>query len=82
MLTLLRGMHKTITNFEITAKGQRKEEHPTGFKSIHLEISLSSPDATREDVHKVINLAEEKYCPVWSMIKGNTTVETSFTINN
>lgn len=82
MLTLLRGMHKTITNFEITAKGQRKEEHPTRFKSIHLEISLSSPDATREDVHKVINLAEEKYCPVWSMIKGNTTVETSFTINN
>jgi len=81
MLTFLRRMHKTVTNFEISAKGLRREEHPTGFTSIYLEISLNSPDVSGEDVQKVIGLAEEKYCPVWSMIKGNTTVETTFKIN-
>lgn len=81
MLTFLRRMNRTITHFEIQSKGLRREEHPTGFKSIHLDISLSSPDATEEEVYKVIALAEDRFCPVWSMIKGNTTVETSFTIH-
>lgn len=81
MLIFLRRLNRTITHFEIQSKGLRREEHPTGFKSIHLDISLSSPDVTADEVQKVIGMAEDKYCPVWSMIKGNTTVETSFTIN-
>lgn len=80
MLTFLRRMNKTISGLEIQAKGIRKEAHPTGFRSVHMEIFLESPDATEEDVKKVIGLAEDKYCPVWSMIRGNTTVETTFTI--
>lgn len=80
MLTFLRRMNKTISGLEIQSKGFRKEEHPTGFKSVHMEIFLESPDATEEDVKKVIGLAEDKYCPVWSMIKGNATVATTFTI--
>lgn len=82
MLTFLRRMNRTIADFEITAKGLRRTEHPTGFASIHLDIRLTSPDAVPGEVQKVIDLAEEKYCPVWSMIKGNTNVETSFKINN
>lgn len=81
MLTFLRRMNKSINGFEIQAKGYRKEEHPTGFKSIHLDLNLTSPDISEEDVKKVINLAEEKYCPVWSMIKGNTTIEILYAIN-
>ncbi|MDX9948760.1 MAG: OsmC family protein [Bacteroidales bacterium] len=80
LLTFLRRMNKTISGLEIQAKGIRKEEHPTGFKSVQMEIFLESPDATEEDVKKVIGLAEDKYCPVLSMIKGNTTVATTFTI--
>ncbi|MBN1186101.1 MAG: OsmC family protein [Bacteroidales bacterium] len=81
MLTFLRKMHKTITHFEIQAKGLRREEHPVGFKSIHLDIHLTSPDVSDEDVQKVIALAEDKYCLVWAMIKGNTIVETTCKIN-
>lgn len=81
MLTFLRRMNKTITSFEIQSIGKRREEHPTGFKSIHLDIKLTSPDSTEEDLKKVISLAEDKYCPVWSMIKGNTTVETNVIIS-
>ncbi|HOW10377.1 MAG TPA: OsmC family protein [Bacteroidales bacterium] len=82
MLTFLRRMHRAITGFEMHARGLRKEEHPTGFSRIFLDIHITSPDATEQEVKKVISMAEEKYCPVWSMIKGNTTVETAFTVNN
>ncbi|MBP6978881.1 MAG: OsmC family protein [Bacteroidales bacterium] len=82
MLTFLRRMNRTINGFEIRAKGLRKEEHPTGFKRIHLDIYLASKDVTEEEVKKVIDLAEDKYCPVWSMMKGNTIIETSIALND
>jgi len=81
ILTFLRRMNKTISGCEMNAKGLRREEHPTGFKSILIEINLNSPDVTEDDMKKVIGLAEDKYCPVWSMVKGNTTIETIFTIH-
>lgn len=80
ILTFLRRMNKTISACEIMSKGIRNQEHPTGFKSIHVNIVLTSPDVAEADMKKVIALAEEKYCPVWAMIKGNTEVETTFII--
>ena len=80
MLTFLRKMKKTITGFEIHAKGIRKEDHPTGFKTIILEINLKSTDTAADDLEKVIKLSEETYCPVWSMLKGNVEIETKYNI--
>ena len=81
VLTFLRRMNKTILNCEMNAKGFRREEHPTGFSRIIVEFVFTSPDLSEEDVTKMLALAEEKYCPVWSMIKGNTEVETCVTIH-
>jgi putative redox protein len=80
MLLFLRRMQKTISEFEITAKGTRNEDHPTGFKSILMNIHLKSPDVNEVDLRKVAGLAEEKYCPVWSMIKGNVVINLEYTI--
>ncbi len=74
ILTLLRKMRKTITSFEIDSRGIRKQEHPTAFKTIILDIKLSSPDTSTDDIRKVIKLSEETYCPVWSMMKGNVEI--------
>lgn len=75
VLTFLRRMKKTITGCEINAKGIRREEHPTCFKKIILTINLKSSDVSDEDLEKVIQLAEDKYCPVWAMLKGNVEIE-------
>ncbi|MCX6230654.1 MAG: OsmC family protein [Bacteroidetes bacterium] len=80
VLTFLRKMKKTITACEINAKGIRKEEHPTGFKLILINIEISSADVKSEDMDKVLKLTEETYCPVWSMLKGNVSVKTEFKI--
>jgi putative redox protein len=74
VLTLLRKMRKTITSFGIDSKGIRKQEHPTAFKIIILDLKISSPDTTEEEVRKVISLSEETYCPVWAMMKGNVEI--------
>jgi putative redox protein len=71
VLTFLRKMQKTITGCEIQSRGIRKEEHPTGFKTIIITINLKSSDTTTDDFNKVIKLSEDTYCPVWAMLKGN-----------
>jgi putative redox protein len=81
LLVFLRRMNKKITRLEILVKGVRKQEHPTGFETIDLHIDLDSPDLQDEELKKVIDLAEEKYCPVWSMMKGNTHLEISHSIH-
>lgn len=80
MLTFLRRMNKSISEFEISSRGIRREEHPTGFKNIFLEVRVTSSDILEDDMRKVMSLAEEKYCPVLSMIKGNTVIELQFDI--
>jgi putative redox protein len=73
-------MRKTINGLEIHSRGIRKEEHPTGFKTIFVEINLKSSDVNSDDLNKVIKLSEETYCPVWAMIKGNVEVDVKYKI--
>jgi len=79
ILTFLRKMNKTIKNFEIKSKGLRKEEHPTGFKEIHIEIKLESENTEEKELRKVIQMSET-YCPVLDMVKGNVQTIISFEI--
>jgi len=80
VLTFLRRMNRTIEKCEIDTKGLRKEDHPTGFKNILIDIHIKSSDVTDEDMIKVIKLSEDKYCPVWSMLKGNVEISVDFKI--
>lgn len=80
VLTFLRKMRKTISGFEISAQGIRKEDHPTGFKIILLEINITSGDVSDTDVEKVLKLSEETYCPVWAMMKGNVEIRIKYNI--
>ncbi|HLN52672.1 MAG TPA: OsmC family protein [Lentimicrobium sp.] len=74
VLTFLRRMNRRVDGCQISCKGTRRQEHPTGFESIRVSINIESPDVTEADMQKVIAMAEDKYCPVYSMIKGNTKV--------
>jgi len=74
VLLFLRRMNKTITGFSINAHGIRKEDHPTCFKTITLEININSKDCSLDDLNKVIKMAEDTYCPVWAMVKGNVEI--------
>lgn len=80
ILVLLRKMQKSIQSFEISSIGNRKQEHPTGFKSVTLEINIKSENLTSDEMNKVLGMIEG-ICPVLSMIKGNVEVIYSFKIN-
>jgi putative redox protein len=80
VLAFLRRMEKNITQLSIQAHGLRRQEHPTGLEQIRLRMELVSENTTLEDAQKVVAMAEEKYCPVWAMIRGNVEVQVEYVI--
>jgi len=80
LLVVLRKMQNTITTFVISSNGQRKPEHPTGSKSINLELIVQSPDFTLEILEKVISQIEG-LCPILDMVKGNVEVTYTYKIS-
>lgn len=76
VLALLNKMRKTVTDFAIHADGTRLPDPPTRYETITLKFTLTSPNTTEEELLKIVRLAEEKYCPVWAMLKGNVNVVT------
>lgn len=79
---LLGKFGKKFDSLEVSAEGIRREQHPTGFEKITLTFSVVSQDMTTEELGKAIALSEEKFCPVWSMIKGNVEIETRFELKS
>lgn len=82
ILIFLRKMKYEIAKISVNAIGIRKQEHPTGFKTINVELNIESFNLTNEAIEKVIKMSEEQYCPVWSMLKGNIEVMISYKIND
>jgi putative redox protein len=80
VLVLLRKMNKSVQAFEINSTGIRREEHPTCFSLVTLDMLIKSENVNTADMDKVIGLADEKLCPVYAMIKGNVEVVINYTI--
>lgn len=76
----LRRMGKSINKLTINTQGIRKTEHPTGFSKIIFDIFISSNNISPEDMERTIKLAEDKYCPIISMIKGNVDIEIKYNL--
>lgn len=77
---LLRKTGKTIEALTVNASGVRREQHPTSFENITLDIRVKSGDITEADVKKAVDISEASICPVWAMIKGNVAVETKISV--
>lgn len=73
---LLRNMKKTVSGFKVNARGIRREVHPTSFEKIYLEFILTSGDVDDADIQRAVQLSEEKFCPVWAMLKNNVAIFT------
>lgn len=67
-------MKKHASGIRVTARGTRRTQHPLSFAAIQLEVFVTSPDLTEEELGNAFRLAEETYCPVIAMIKQSVTL--------
>ena len=80
VISLLEKMRQDVKSFSVRAEGKRQEDHPRVFTEIHLEYRVEGPALDRALVEKAVRLSEEKYCPVWAMLKKNVAVSSSISI--
>jgi len=80
ILVILRRMNKRIDSFGITSTGYRKQDHPTGFNEINLEISLRSEDVSFGELKHVIKRIEG-ICPLLSMLNDSVITKFVFVLN-
>lgn len=78
--TLLRKMHKSVASLCVHAEGQRRVAHPLSFESIILSFSLAT-DAGEAEISRALQLAEDSYCPVWAMLKGNVQIKYTWALS-
>jgi putative redox protein len=75
---LRRGGHQ-FEGLTVTARGQRRSEHPTIFTEIALEFAFRGT-VDPAAVDRAISQAETRVCPVWTMLKAATPIRTSVQI--
>jgi len=79
LFLVLSRMQQDVQGLEVTARGQRRDEHPTVLTRIDLEFELRG-DIDTESVARALSVAEEQLCPVWAMLKGTTPIASTFSI--
>ena len=79
MLLAKRG--QPVRGLQVIAKGRRRDEHPSVFTRIDVELVLHG-DLDPEVVEHCIALADEKLCPVWAMLRPATPIVTSYRIED
>lgn len=73
---LMRRTGQPFDGLTVTARGQRRSEHPTVFTEIALEFTFEG-DLDPAAVEKVVAQAESQICPVWAMLRPSTPIHSS-----
>jgi putative redox protein len=75
---LLARMGQEVRDLVIHAKGTKKEIHPAVFTSIELEFEFRGGKLDAASVEKALALSEERYCPVWAMLKAASPIQATY----
>ena len=78
VIWILNKMRLEPTSFHMDVKGERNEEPPKNFKSIHIHYAFEG-ELPEQKVARAIQLANDKYCSVTQSL--NTEITVSYSIN-
>jgi putative redox protein len=73
-------MRVPFAGLSVDAEAEQTEEHPRVFKTIHLNYDIITGEENREKVKKAIELSLDKYCGVAAMLKKNSKIHYTITI--
>jgi len=74
---LLKRMGQEVRDLVIHARGTKKEIHPTVLTSIELEFEFRGGRIDGAALEKAVALSEERFCPVWAMLKPAVPIKVS-----
>ncbi len=80
VIDLLRKKRQDVSGLEVRVTGQRADEHPRKYTSIHIHFVVTGREVNPEAVRRSIELSETKYCSVSASLSGAAQITTDFEI--
>jgi putative redox protein len=78
---LLKRMGQEVKDLTVHARGEKREIHPTLLTSIELDFEFRGGRLDGASVEKALALSEERFCPVWVMLKASAPVRASYRLS-
>jgi len=75
---LLKRMGHEVKDLTVHARGTKKEVHPKVLTSIELEFEFRGGTLNSGSVEKALSLSEERFCPVWAMVKAAAPIKATY----
>lgn len=75
---LLKRMGQEVAGFRVVARGEKKDIHPTVLTSVALTFEFTGGRLEPASVERALALSEERYCPVWAMLKASVPIKAEF----
>ena len=75
---LLKRMGQEVAGFRVVARGVKKDIHPAVLTSVALKFEFSGGRLEPASVEKALALSEERYCPVWAMLKASVPIAAAY----
>ncbi len=75
---LLKRMGQEIAGFRVVVRGVQKDVHPKVLTAITLEFEFSGGRLEPASVARALALSEERYCPVWAMLKSAVPIKAEY----
>ncbi|WP_077210922.1 OsmC family protein [Bacillus dakarensis] len=78
IISILTKMRLEPTSFQMDVKGERADDHPKRFTTIHIHYALEG-ELPEDKVVRAIQLSKDKYCSVSHSL--NAEITASYSIN-
>lgn len=80
VVDMLEKMRVPFADLKIEVQTEQTDEHPRVFKDIHVNYIVTTAEENRDKLKKAIDLSLDKYCGVAAMLKKNSKIDYTITI--
>ncbi len=74
VVTILKKSRQSVADCLVELVGERAEQPPRVFTTIHLEFTVTGSDLKPASVHRAVNLSAEKYCSATIMLRKSVEI--------
>ncbi len=77
---LLKRMGQEVKDLTVRARGTKREVHPTVLTEVELLFEFRGGKVDGASVEKAFALSEDRFCPVWVMLRTSVPVKAKYEI--
>ncbi len=81
VISILKKMRVTFTDFKVKVEGEMTEENPKKYKELKVIYEFEGEKLEPGKIKKAVKLSEERYCGVSAMLKESATITSEIRIN-